>query len=359
MNLELETFFSPDYATARDRFRNAAWAAGAALEALALEARGPHGEDLTIDVAWLGSREAKRVLLHSSGVHGVEAFAGSAVQLAALEQPPALPADCALVLAHVINPYGMAWLRRVNEHNVDLNRNCLGPGERREGAPALYSRLDPLLNPPSPPRADGFRLRLALLVLRYGWRAVQQAIAEGQYEYAQGLFFGGKTLEPGPLLYLEWLQRNVARDAYLFAIDFHTGLGRRGGQTLILEPGVSATPQTRLSVALGKPLRDPAAGAAAYRIRGGMGGVLPSTLPGARIDFVLQEIGTSPPLVVLGALRKENRYHYFHAPQDLHHPAKRALLEALCPVAADWRSHAVQHGLELLRSAARWTFRQE
>lgn len=26
-------------------------------------------------------------------------------------------------MVHVLNPYGMAWLRRVNENNVDLNRN--------------------------------------------------------------------------------------------------------------------------------------------------------------------------------------------------------------------------------------------
>ena len=354
----LEKFFSPDYLTARERFRDAARAAGAALDALVLEARGPRQELLTIDIARIGAPDSRSVLLHTSGLHGVEAYAGAAVQLAALADAPAPPAGCALVLAHVLNPYGMAWLRRANENNVDLNRNFLRQDERWEGAPALYPRLDPLLNPPAPPGPDGFQLRLALFALRHGLRAPRQAIAEGQYEFPRGLFYGGKTLETGPRLYCDWLRRNLSHATYLFALDLHTGLGRRGQESLILEPGVNATPTAVLARALGKRLVDPAAGQAAYRIRGGMGAALPQTLPGVRIDFALQEIGTDPALTVLRALREENRCHHYAA-ADLRHPAKRALIEALCPVAAGWRRRAVERGLGLLRAAEQWSFREQ
>ncbi len=361
--MKLETFFSPDYTTARERFRSAARAAGATLDALAIEARGPRQEHLTIDIARFGARDARSVVLHTSGLHGVEAFAGSAVQLAALEHVPAPPAGCALVLAHVLNPYGMAWLRRANENNVDLNRNFLKQDERWEGAPGLYPRLDPLLNPSTPPGPDGFRLRLALLALRHGLRAPRQAIAEGQYEFPRGLFYGGKMLEAGPRWYLDWLRRNLSQAAYLFALDLHTGLGRRGEETLILEPGINTTPMPALEHALGRRMADPAAGQAVYRIRGGMGGALPQTLPGARIDFVLQEIGTSPALTVLHALREENRLHH-HGEARLTHPAiahsaKLALCEALNPASMDWRRRAVSHGLSLLHAVAAWTFRRQ
>jgi len=354
---ELERYFSPDYATARDRFRNAARAAGASLDALGIEARGPRHEPLSIDIARLGERDARRVLLHTSGLHGVEAFAGAAVQLAALEDMPEPPAGCALVLAHVLNPYGMAWLRRANENNVDLNRNFMRRDEHWDGAPALYARLDPLLNPPSPPGPDSFRLRLALPVLRHGLRALSQAIAEGQYEFPQGLFYGGKTLERGPRLYLDWLRRNLAQANRLLALDLHTGLGRRGEETLILEPGSNTTPATGLMRALGRRLVDPTTGQMAYRARGVMGGVLQQALPGARIDFVLQEIGTAAAVTVLHALREENRLHH-HGEFRLSHPAKLALCEALNPVSIDWRRRAVRHGLALLHGAAAWTFRK-
>ena len=356
--MKLETYFSPDYASARERFRAAARAAGARLEALALDARGPREEALTIDIARLGARGAQRVLLHTSGLHGVEAYAGSAIQLAALAAPPAPPPGGALILVHVLNPYGMAWLRRVNESNVDLNRNFIVSGERRQGAAPLYARLDPLLNPASPPGADGFLLRLAGFAARHGPRAVKQAIAEGQYEFSRGLFYGGAALEPGPRLYLDWLQRNVPPADYLLALDAHTGLGPWGKDTLIREPGPGATPPERLARELGQPLIDASAGQSAYRIRGGMGGALPEALPGTRIDFVLQEIGTRPVLTVLRALREENRCHYYGA-KGFDHPARRALLEALSPSSPGWRRRAVERGLALIRAAAAWTFKQQ
>lgn len=359
MSADGQRFFSPDYLTARDRFREAARRAGATLYTLGLEARGPAAEKLTIDIARLGNGDAKRVLVHTSGLHGVEAFAGSAVQLAVLSTPPSVPPGCSLVLAHVLNPYGMAWLRRANENNVDLNRNFLRYDERWEGASPLYRRLDPLLNPPSPPALDAFPLRLAFCALCHGPAATRQAIAEGQFEFPRGLFFGGRSLEAGPRQYIDWLRHHLAQAEHLFAIDFHTGLGRSGEATLIPEPAIGSTSPADLSRALGSPLVDPAAGETVYRIRGGMGGMLRQVLPDARVDFVLQEIGTYPTFAVLRALREENRCHHHAASTGIRHPAKAALLEALRPESPNWRKRAIVHGISLLHAAARWTFRED
>ena len=75
------TYFSPDYFTARSHFREGAQKTGGRLTSMELDAKGPAGEGLTIDIAWFGSEQPREVLLHSSGLHGVEAFAGSAIQL--------------------------------------------------------------------------------------------------------------------------------------------------------------------------------------------------------------------------------------------------------------------------------------
>ena len=348
-------YFSPDYFSARERFRAAVRDGAAILHTLDLGARGPREEPLAIDIAWLGDPAARRIMLHTSGLHGVEAFAGAAIQLATLADVPVIPDGCALILVHVLNPYGMAWLRRANENNVDLNRNFLLGEERWEGAPLFYPRLDPLLNPSGPPRADGFRLRLAMLALRHGLRAPRQAIAEGQYEYPDGLFYGGKQLETGPRLYLEWLRKRLTAATAILALDTHTGLGKWGESTLILEYAADAATVPALSQALGQQLVDPAAGQAAYRVRGGMGPALPRALPEARIDFVLQEIGTSSAFRVLDALRDENRLHHYGTP-DLRHPAKLALLEAMRPASSKWRQRAVGNGVALLHRAAAWAF---
>jgi Protein of unknown function (DUF2817) len=277
------------------------------------------------------------------------------VQLALLAAPPAVGDDDALVVAHVLNPYGMAWLRRANENNVDLNRNFLVNGEAFSGAPALYTLLDPLLNPPSPPMHDGFRVRAAATAVRYGFQRVKQAIAEGQYEFPKGLFYGGRELQAGPRALGDWLKAHLGDAAYVFALDLHTGLGRRGTDTLIPEHGVAATSPAVLSQVFERALVEPHVPSVAYTVRGSFGAALPHWLPNARLDFLVQEIGTYPPVHVIHALREENRWHFF-GDGSIVHPAKARLTEALCPAAEMWRRQAVARGLTAARTAARWAF---
>ena len=157
----LDEVFSPTYSIARDRFCKAAGDAGARLEELDLDVSGPDNEKLTINIAWLGAKHPKRLLLHTSGIHCVEGFAGSAIQTQLVKRPPPLSDDEALVIVHGINAYGMSCLRRCNENNVDLNRNFLGPSEQYEGAPDGYHKLHALLNSETPPASlDPFLLRL-------------------------------------------------------------------------------------------------------------------------------------------------------------------------------------------------------
>ena len=130
------------------------------MSQLILTERGPAGEPLTIDIAWLGSLSPKRVLLHTSGVHGVEGFAGSAIQLKILEDPPKPPADCAIILVHILNPCGMAWLRRYNETNVDLNRNFRFKEQDWQEDSSIYAQLDGILNPREVRFFDSFLLQV-------------------------------------------------------------------------------------------------------------------------------------------------------------------------------------------------------
>ena len=356
--MNLERLFSSDYESARSRFRDAATAVAAALHTIAVPGSAPNGTPLFIDIAWLGAAHPRRVFLHTCGLHGVEAYTGSAVQLALLESAPVPGTEDALVLVHVLNPYGMAWLRRTNENNVDLNRNFLMNGERWEGVPALYRLLDPLLNPQSPPVHDGFRVRAPALAMKLGFQRVKHAIAEGQYEYDRGLFFGGRELQAGPRLFSAWLKQHVSCADYVFALDLHTGLGRRGTDTLLSAPADLASARPALNAALERELTDPTGPSVAYTVRGGYGAALRHLLPASRIDFALQEIGTYPPLTVLHALREENRWH-FYGDGSIVHPAKLRLREVLCPQAVDWRRRAVTRGLTLARAAARWTFARE
>ena len=144
------SYFMPHYATARANFQKSVAETGGRLESLKLSAEGPNREPLTIDIGWFGAEHPRRVFIHSSGIHGVEAFAGSAIQAQWLDKGiPSIEPDDAIVLVHSLNPYGMAWLRRFNENNVDLNRNFREPGDYRAQTIAYWETINALLNPPS------------------------------------------------------------------------------------------------------------------------------------------------------------------------------------------------------------------
>lgn len=348
--------FSPDYPTARARFVAAAQAAGATLTALPLDARGPRGEDLTIDIAWLGAPRPRTVLLHSAGLHGVEGYPGGAIQLRALERPPQPPADGAVIFLHALNPYGMAHLRRVNEENVDLNRNFLGPDEVYAGAPEGYTQLDGLLNPRSPPAWDLFTLRAALTVARYGMPMLRQAIAGGQYNFPQGLFFGGSRLQQGPARTLGWLGTHLAGAEHVVAIDVHSGLGRYGEDTLLIEASPGTPLYDRLEAIFGPRVAPwDAERGESYSIRGGYPAALPRLLPDARVDFVTQEFGTYPPIRVVHALREENRLTW-HGDPSVDHPARQALRDTFSPPDEGWRQGVLRRGQELLEQGQRIAF---
>ena len=119
--------FSADYQAARASFCAEAAQAGGALARYENPNRGPDGGDLSTDVAWFGPRDAPKVLVMVSGTHGAEGFCGSGAQVDWLRrgEQTTLPADLGVLMIHAINPYGFAWLRRVTEENIDLNRNWI------------------------------------------------------------------------------------------------------------------------------------------------------------------------------------------------------------------------------------------
>lgn len=156
----VESCFSETYDEARGKFLAAAQARGLNIERhLHPEMVGPSGEQLSIDIALFSPARAETLLIITSGVHGVEGFCGSGCQTGLLHDDELFArlatAKVALLLVHAVNPYGFAHLRRVNEDNVDLNRNSVDFAEAACANPA-YLEVDPLLLPRTwpPSQAD-------------------------------------------------------------------------------------------------------------------------------------------------------------------------------------------------------------
>lgn len=347
--------FSPDYFSARARFREKAKVAGGHLEPLELGAKGPNGECLTIDIAWFGSKKPRRVFVHSSGLHGVEAFAGSAIQLQWLTSGiPSLPGDSAVVLVHVLNPYGMAWLRRFNENNVDLNRNFLQASDFAPEPLPYWNTVNELLNPPTPPSRDGFYPRAAWLVLRSGMPSLRQAIAGGQRLNPKGLFFGGNVMEEGPSKFQDFMKEHLGESERIIAIDVHTGLGRFREDRLLVDARIDGTDTLQaMKIDFGAPVELLNKEGIAYTVIGAQQDLYFRSFPQARIYFASQEFGTYNPIRVVEALRAENRWHHYGRGA---HTSKQALLEVFNPKSEKWRRTVLIRGSEVIQQALRLAF---
>jgi hypothetical protein len=349
--------FAPDYFAARDRFMSRAIKHGWKLSSHTIAARGPNGEPLTIDTAVSEPVGARGTVIVTSGLHGVEGFLGSAVQsrlLAEAESPGFESPPVRLVFIHALNPFGFAWLRRCNEDNVDLNRNFLAEGKEYRGSPDGYAMLDPLLNRPSPPSPwEPFRLRAVLAILRWGTPVLKRAIASGQYDYPQGLFFGGHRPCETARVVQQRFDTWLGRSGRVIHLDFHTGLGRWAELQLLSDVPFPAADADRLERELG---RRPVAGTntptVQYSARGSIGEWCANA--GAERDYryLCAEFGTYPPVKMLTTLRAENREHHW-GQRDTpgYRRAKDRLSEAFCPKSEEWRERTLTAGIDLVHRA--------
>lgn len=347
--------FSPDYATARRRFRDAAERLGWETRAFPIGADDESGEAFVVDVAISQAVAGGRTLVASSGLHGVEGFFGSAVQLSMMERWIATGAPkTRCVFVHALNPFGFAKIRRADAENVDPNRNFLLPGERFQGAPARYADLDPLLNPPYTPRlVDGFLWKALWAVMRYGMPALKQAVAEGQYEFEDGLFFGGKEPCGTQRLLEKKLAEWLAGASEVVHLDFHTGLGGYGTGQLLLDAVPTEEQKAWLRERFGAgSFVGPTNPGAAYLTRGSIGRWLVQRKFAPSYLYLCAEFGTYSPLRVLSALRAENQADRCgEADSPSTRRAKNGLREAFCPASPTWRKRSIAGGLDLIERA--------
>lgn len=346
--------YSSKYEEARGRFIEAASHAGAHVRSYALGA--DPGAGLYIDVAMRGAHDAPALVI-SSGIHGVEGFFGSAVQLALLQQltrepQPAHAAGLRHVLIHALNPFGFAQLRRVNEDNVDLNRNFLLDGTGYSGAPEGYARLDAFLNPPSPPsRWEPFRAKAAWNIWRTGMQALKNAVAGGQYDYPQGLFYGGKAPCASTQIVREHCDAWIGESPHVLHIDLHTGLGTAELPTLLLNEGPDSEHYAWYAQTFGadhiEQLAHPHG--TAYRARGVFGQWMQHHFAARNYRFVGAEFGTYDVVRVLAALRAENRaHHHCLSSEAAYVQAKQELRECFCPASPVWRERVLDTTLNIV-----------
>jgi hypothetical protein len=309
--------------------------------------------DLSIDVAFLGNECPEWTLVVTSGLHGVEGFFGSAIQLALLAQfgsDRVLPRNGRIVLVHAINPYGFHFLRRVNEDNIDLNRNFLLCGQDYAGLPPGYDRLNNFLNPQSaPPLMEPLWLKAPALLFRAGIKALKVGIVSGQYDYPRGLFFGGRKAARSTCIVQSSIRRWLGGAQSIVHIDFHTGLGPFGSYKLLLPADTTDVQWYRNWFGAESVEETIDENGTAYRSNGNMGRWLNQHLSDLDYRYFNAEFGTYSPLRTLGALRNENRAHFYSpSGSSVHVRAKAQIKKCFCPASKKWRVSTLKQGLELV-----------
>eukprot|EP01062_Namystynia_karyoxenos_P059676 TRINITY_DN51102_c0_g1_i1.p1 TRINITY_DN51102_c0_g1~~TRINITY_DN51102_c0_g1_i1.p1 ORF type:complete len:472 (+),score=154.27 TRINITY_DN51102_c0_g1_i1:84-1499(+) len=347
--------------------------------------------DYTIDVAVLhppgrpNTSQCDKVVLHVSGTHGVEGYAGSGIQISAMKTsiPRMLRhrfAPC-IVLVHALNPYGMALFRRWNENNVDLNRNALNEQQfaevkARDPNIAGYFDFDPMYNPTGKPSTLDplFMLPRALwYIMRHGMRSMKRSLVTGQYVKKRGIFYGGEELQPSyrklAALFKEIGISSVERAT---VVDVHTGLGPSGVDTLLVARchllhrvrsdfrWDHRITDTRAECTSASPRNDddddddaPQAGDGYELTTGSFDMAAQFLFPEAhaadKVFTVTQEFGTVPVLFVAGALILENQA-YWEAPQK-HGRWATYTRDAFYVRGEGWKRRIADRGLRVLEQA--------
>jgi hypothetical protein len=347
--------FGSSYAEGRALFRSACTDAGIPVSTYLHPLKGPHGEELAIDVAIVGPSDAGNLLIVISGTHGLEGLAGSGCQVAwlRLHDSASLPPDTAVALVHMLNPWGCAWSRRQTEDNVDLNRNFRDFSGTLAVNPLYEAVHDIVVNPPNPIRAAADPA-LAAFRQAHGEQGLAAALFSGQHRHEDGVGFGGT----GPTWSHSTLRHIVAAHAMtarrVVVLDIHTGLGPFGyGTLLCAEPAQSpAVDRARTYFGPGV-VTVTEADAVPYEIHGNLLSWFAAELP-CEVTSLGVEFGTGRLEALLDLQVDDCRLQRFKASWAVYgDDIRRELVEFFFPATIDWMQSVMLRTLHMMHLAMR------
>ncbi len=363
--MAIPKYFSATYAEARRKFLDAARAGGAAIEShVNPNAKGMNGEELVTDVARFGDMGAENIFITCAGTHGNEGFCGSGCQIGLIKEGivKARPQSVAVLLVHAINPYGFSHIRRVTEDNVDLNRNFQDFTKPLPDNPR-YAEIHDLLVPSDwdgPGRAKADAALQAWRDDNGGISAFQAVVAGGQYEFPDGMFFGGREATWSNQTFRAIVKKHGAAAKRVGFIDIHSGLGPTGyGEPIcIVAPNTLGFQRARAwwgneitSITDGTSKSTP--------VTGPLIGSVQESLPGAEVTAIGLEYGTVELLEVLDALRGDNWLYArglksgLGMDSGLARAIKKKISDALYVDTDDWKEKVYARAADFTQKACR------
>ena len=224
------------YTELRTQFLAAAARHNAAVHHYPHPLKGVEGEDLYTDVVVLAEPGTRKWLVSVSGTHGVEGFYGSMCQTEYLDHLAQQARDpgVGILMVHLINPWGTSWGRRVNEDNIDLNRNYLDfakpvpENTAYEASHHLFTK-----ECASGDKRAESDAAWQVQVEAQGGTELRSALAAGQYKHADGLHFGGFEPAWSNVTLRNIMQTHCGDCTDAISFDLHTGAGAYGHPMLM------------------------------------------------------------------------------------------------------------------------------
>lgn len=348
----LDAYVLGTYDEARDRFRASGQVLAkryARVEIEAIDVASTTDDDLTVDTIFVpGQKSQQKLLIVSTGVHGIEGFVGSAVhQMFMAEILPNVNMDTLSILfVHSLNPWGHRHLRRVTQNNVDLNRNFDVTTDLFAIENAAYADIDDFLNPTEPvtqEMVDNAMNEVLGFAVTYPREELQQAILGGQYQFPKGLYYGGSGFEPQKAAVEVLLAEKIAQHGAVFLMDFHTGYGKRGHLHLFGAPNVG-DPEAMAVVFEGYTIDTGADDPDFYETTGDFTLYLGKIVGSKPYVGMTMEYGTMDSQTDLGAarslvnMRLENQgFHYGYAEDGARALVEKQFRDMYDPPEAEWR----------------------
>ena len=320
-------------------------------------------QGLTIDYCYIPAQNKfNRLLILSSAVHGIEGYVGSAVQQMFMEEllEKTDLSDLGVLLIHGINPYGFKYNRRVTENNVDLNRNCSNDVKLYKSINAGYSDLYAMLNPKGEVSRTSiknifFQVDAIQKIVKYSMGTLRQAILQGQYQYQEGLYFGGKELEPSIKVLTPLLKQIAKNYEIVFNIDLHSGYGARGTLHLFPNPVKDKKLKKDLEKIFSGNHIDWGDGDDFYTVTGDFTSYIGEILPDKYYIPMGFEFGTLDSQTTMGSIKSlhnmivENQgFHHNYKTKKDETKINQNILEMYYPSSENWRSKAISDARVIL-----------
>ena len=225
--------FHNSYDEVRTHLQDLTAELGAEISSYAIDEK----DGLYIDSFYLPSEKEKtNLIVLTTGVHGMEGYIGSVMLDVFFEEiyPDLDRENTGVLVVANVNPYGMKYYRRYNENNVDLNRNFILDWDSFDLASNKeYPKVDTFLGPTRKIgnalwHEAGFYLSLGKTAITDGASTISDALLTGQYEYPQGVYYGG-TGDEASTVYLKDVFSQCLESPYenIVHIDIHSGYGPR------------------------------------------------------------------------------------------------------------------------------------